>query len=113
MKKINSILFIAMLFLTLNSFAAPKADSFKKNDPFSKEISRILSGSSLVAEKDFTLTIFFSVTQDKRLQVRSISSPYPQLNEYFINKLQGKVLYESNLVSNKIYELPVRVKAVR
>lgn len=113
MKKITSLLLTGMLVLSLKSFAAPNADVFPAKNPLHEEISKILSNSSLVVEKDFTLKVFFTVSQDKTIEIRSISPPRPEVNEYFVIKLQGRQLQGSKWIPNKVYELPVRVMAIK
>lgn len=84
-----------------------------KADPFSDEITRMLSGTSLIVEEDFKLKILFTLSRNKVIEIISISSPNRQVNEFLHLRLNEKQLKGGKWIPNKIYELPVRIKAVR
>lgn len=114
MKTTRFSMFIGMLFISLNFYAGSTNDPFlDKSDPFSDEIAEMLSRSSLFVEEDIHVKVFFTVNEDKVIEIKSISSSNTAVNEYLQVGLNGQQLKGKNWIPNKIYELPVRVRAVR
>lgn len=114
MKTSKFFLFIGIMFISVNFYAGTTNGwEVGKKDPFSAEISQMLSRSSLEVEKDFTVKVIFTTSKDKVIQIQSITSSNLQVNEFLQERLNGKQLQGINWIPNKIYELPVKVKAVR
>ncbi|MFD0976147.1 hypothetical protein [Salinimicrobium gaetbulicola] len=82
-----------------------------KRTSVSYEIEKLLRNSSLVIEEDFTVTVIFMVTQDKKIDVRSISSPNEEVNKFLEMRLQDHKLKGKGWLAEKLYELPIQVKA--
>ena len=112
MKNMKSILPILMFSIYFTALSANPLSAAEK-DPFSEEISRMLFRSSLIVEKDLTVKVFFVLNEEKEIQIKSISSSNEAVIEFLRVRLNGQQLKGSNWHSNKIYELPVRVKAIR
>ncbi len=113
MKTIKSFLFTLIMFISFPSTAATSLSMTAEKDPFSEEISRMLSRSSLIIEKDFTIKVLFILNDDMEIEIRSISSSNERANKFLRARLSGQQLKGANWDSNKVYELPVRVKAIR
>lgn len=105
------MLIILILSLCATSVAYPAADVEK--DPLSEEISRMLSNSGLTIEEDFMVKVVFTVTQEMTISIKSISSHNETVNGFLYERLQGQELQGSNWFSGRIYQLPVKVRAVR
>ncbi len=108
------LLFVAFA-LTLSSavFANPTSDFEDKGGSISAEIEKMLKDSNLVIEEEFTVTVFFIVTEERKIEIRSIASPNEEVNEFLKKRLQNQKVHGKNWFTNKIYELPVKVEARR
>lgn len=112
MKTMKSFL-ILLTLLSSATFYGSAISIPVKEDPLSEEIHRMLSGSSLIIEEDLTVRVIFSVTEDNKIEIRSISTAHAGLKSFLEARLNGQQLEGNNWYPNGIYELPVRVKAVR
>lgn len=114
MKTIQSFLLLLVVTMSLNVYSASKAETLEaKNDPFSEEIAKMLLRSNLIIEKDFTVKVFFTVDEDKVITIESISSTSAVVSDYLRARLEGQQLKGNRWLTDKVYELPVRIKAVR
>lgn len=113
MKTIKLHLFSLMMLVSLSSFSATHLTALNVSDPFSEEISKMLSRSSLIVEKDFTIKVFFTLTEDKMILIKSISSSNEMANKFLRARLSGQQLKGDMWQVHKVYELPVWVKAIR
>lgn len=91
---------------TSNSYA----ENNKKNS-ISYEIEKYLRNSNLVIDEDFTVTVIFGVTENNRIDIKSITSPNEEVNRFLELRLQDHKLKGEGWFAHKLYELPVRVKA--
>lgn len=112
MKTTKKILFSLMLLISLSS-AAANFNEPAKFDPFSEEISKMLSRSSLVISEDLTIKVLFTLTENKVIQINSISSSNKTVNKFLRASLSIERLKGENWEVGKVYILPVRVKAIR
>lgn len=87
----------------------PKVDA----KSVSSEIEQMLVKSNLIVEDDFTLRMVFSLSDEKEIQVHSIDSDNEEVNEFLMKRLQNRRVFGRSWVEGKIYELPVKVEAVR
>lgn len=112
MKTIKSFLLLLIFLISTNFYASTTFESKIKGDPFSEEINRMLSRSTLIIEDDVFVKVIFVVTEEKKIEIRSISSTHAGVKSFLEARLHGQQL-QGNWFPNKIYELPVRVKALR
>ena len=108
------LLFVAFA-LTLSSagFANPTSDFENKTGSISAEIEKMLKDSELVIEEEFIVTVYFKVTDERKIDVRSITSPNEEVNEFLKKRLQNQKVYGKSWFTDKVYELPVKVEARR
>ncbi|GAB2774451.1 hypothetical protein [Salinimicrobium soli] len=104
--------------LMLIAFAMTMVSAYANNDygkkqPVSAEIQKMLTDSDLSFDENFTVTIYFKVSDDHRIEVQAVQSPNEEVNEFLQKRLQNQKLHGANWNSEKVYELPVRVQAVR
>lgn len=109
MKTIKSLLFVLMLTFSTSNFAATAVNK----DPLSRELASLLSNSGLIINKEFTVKVFFTVNDQKKIEIRSIDSPNEAVNQFLHNRLQGQQLKGNSWFTEKLYELPVKVRAQR
>jgi hypothetical protein len=112
MKTMKNFLFISFLLMSLNSNSG-NLDLPLREDPFSEEISKMLLRSSLIVEEDLTVKVVFTLSEDKLIQIESISSSNETVNAFLRTRLSGQKLQGADWKVHQIYELPVRVKAIR
>ena len=79
----------------------------------SYEIEKLLRNSSLVVEQDFTVTILFRVTGERKIEIQRITSPNDEVNRFLKKRLQGYELKGRGWFTDKLYELPVLILAKR
>lgn len=109
------LVFVALaICVTTSSYATPVLATGDGVEPtVSLEIEKMLTNSELIVEDEFQVTIVFMVTVEKRIEIRSISSPNDEVNRFLQKRLQNKKLHGNGWFTEKIYELPVKVKAMR
>lgn len=109
-------MFVALvLSMSTSMFANSKynvnhPENFKRTS-VSYEIEKLLRNSSLVIEEDFTVTVVFMVTENKTIDIRSITSPNEEVNKFLEIRLQDHKLKGKGWFAEKLYELPIKVKA--
>ena len=106
------LLFVAIVMsitTTMTANTEPKTNA----KSVSSEIEKMLSNSGLIIEDDFTLRIVFSLSEDRKINVRSIDSDNEEVNQFLMKRLQNQQVFGRSWVEGKIYELPVKVEAVR
>jgi hypothetical protein len=108
MKNLKLLCVASLLVLSNSVFAA---NSSKGKTPLTTEISRMLEDSKLIIDEEFTVTVFFTVTEDRRIELRTIQSPNEEVNEFLKKRLENRKLYGDSWFTEKIYELPVKVQA--
>ena len=113
MKTIKFFVFTLVMLISFTSSAAIFNPAPAEKDPFSNEISKMLSRSSLVIEKDLVVKVLFILNEDKEIQIRSISSSNEKINNFLKERLSGQQLKGSSWHTYKVYELPVRLKAIQ
>lgn len=114
MKTIKKMLFILLISLSATSHALSAATDLRvKKDPLSKEISQMLSNSGLIIEEEFMVKVLFTVSEEKTISIRSISSDHQNVNQFLYDRLQGQQLKGNNWFAGKIYQLPVKVKSIK
>lgn len=79
----------------------------------SYEIQRMLKDSDLIIEENFTVTVFFKVTDEKRIAIQKISSPNEGVNNFLMKRLNDQKLHGKSWYTDKVYELPVKVERGR
>ena len=106
-------LLLVAFAITLSSTAFANTFGGSKTPGVSGEIQKMISQSNLVVEENFTVTVFFKVTSDKRIQIRSISSPNAEVNAFLKERLENQKLNGASWTADKLYELPVKVESRR
>lgn len=110
-------LFLAAFALTISTVAFGNASSefnFEENRRnISHQIEQMLSDSGLVIEEDFTVTVIFKMTGERKIEIRAIDSPNEEVSDFLRKRLENQKLHGNSWDINKIYELPVKVKANR
>ena len=104
-----------LVAIAITMSSAIYANSFDggKTSNVSIEIERMLSKSNLIIEDDFTVTVVFKVNADMKIEIRSITSPNQEVNEFLRKRLQDQTLKGTGWSAEKIYELPVKIEAKR
>ncbi|MGB7842724.1 MAG: hypothetical protein WBL21_08040 [Salinimicrobium sp.] len=113
MKAFKMLLVVFAIMLSTANYANPSYDDVGRKTSISQEIEQMLSDSDLVIEDDFTATVFFEVTKDKRIWIRGIESSNKEVNKFLKERLQNRKLFGDSWYPGKIYELPVRVHGTR
>lgn len=114
MKRFRLFLAAFALMLSTATFANSNSEfDFERKESISHQIEQMLSGSELVIEEDFTVTVIFKITEDQKIQIRRIDSPNEEVKDFLRKRLENRKLHGSSWDTEKIYELPVRVQSNR
>ena len=108
------LLFAAVaVTLTTSVLANNNPGPVAGNKCVSYEIEKMLAKSNLIVEGDLTLRVLFTISEDKEIMVKKIKCDNEEINEFIMEKLQNRKVFGKNWVEGKLYELPIRVQAIR
>lgn len=113
MKRLKFLLVAFAITLSTASFANTVKEEGPSREPVSAEIQKMLSDSNLIIENEFVVTVIFKVTEDRKINVQSVKSENEEVNEFLRKRLQNQKLHGDNWFTEKIYELPVKVQAIK
>ena len=107
--------FLLALCVTFSSsiYAANSTEGEPKRSAISYEIEKMLKNSDLVIEEEFKVTVVFRLNSEKVIEIRSITSPNAEVNEFLKERLEGQVLHGKQWSAEMLYKLPISVQAVR
>ena len=101
-------LFLVLGVFTVSSVAfANTAPKFKNLKAISVQVENLLHGTDLAIEKGTTATIFFSITEDKKIQLMTVVSNEEAATELIQKELAKLQLEGDSWREGKIYELSV------
>lgn len=112
MRHLKFMLVAFGIFLSTASFANSLNEGRTIKEPV-EEIQKMLVNSDLIIEEEFTVTVIFKVTGDRRINIQKVYSEHEEVNAYLKKRLQNQKLKGSNWFTEKIYELPVKVQAFK
>ena len=113
MRHLNLMLVVFAITLGTSAFANPINEDKVKREPVSVEIQKMLEDSNLIVEEEFLVTVIFKVTQDRRIEIQTVRSENEEVNDFLKSRLQHQKLHGENWFTQKIYELPVKVQAMK
>lgn len=105
----NSKLLLVMFAMILSlSVSAKEIDRLVNPDSVSVEIERMLGEMELANEcEPLEVTVFFSVSEDQKIQSLSVASSNEEVNDKIQKQLSNKQLPAEFWMKGKIYELTV------
>jgi hypothetical protein len=107
------LMLIAFAMTMVSTYANTSSITDGKKQPVSVEIQKMLSDSGLSFEEEFTVTVYFKVSEDQKIEIKGVQSSNERVNEFLKKRLQNQKLHGDNWMTDKTYELPVRVQPVR
>lgn len=114
MRHFKFLLAAFALMLTTSTFANfDSSYEEARKGSISYEIQKMLKDSNLVIEDNFTVTVTFTVNEEKKITIQRIDSPDEVVNEFLMTRLANQKLHASFWDTGKIYELPVKVLSKR
>lgn len=102
MKSIKMLLVVVAMIIT----SATKAENVAGPDSVSVEIEKMLKDFKSVDGKTFEVTLFFSVSEDQKIQNLSVASANKEVCKFLEERLANKQL-SAEWMKGKIYELTV------
>ncbi len=102
MKSIKMLLVVVAMILT----SATQAGTVSNPDSVSLEIQKMLQDFKSADGKTLEVTVFFSVSEDQKIQSLSVASDNKEVCKFLEDKLVNKSL-PANWMKGKIYELTV------
>ena len=106
MKNLRSLLVAFAIIMSTALYANPDT-KLKDENAVSAEIENLLDSSCYSAEKNITITVFFSLSDDGKIQSISVASPNEEVNQYLQKRLGDQELEGDFWKRGKIYELSV------
>lgn len=113
MKTFKVLLVGLAITLSTASFGNPVKEDKVRREPISAEIEKMLSDSDLIIEEEFVVTVIFKVTAERKIDVQVVRSANEEVNQFLKKRLQNQKLHGEKWFTDKIYELPVKVQAMR
>lgn len=107
MKTFKMLLFGCAISLSTLMNANPCSEGFGDMNSISEEIEMILQESHFILDKEMEVTIFFSISEDKKIQYISVASGNEDLNYFIQKELENRHLYGTDWREGMIYELSV------
>lgn len=99
---------LVALAITLSStIYANNSKKFANATSVSSEIERTLEEFNCDLQEDLSVTVFFSVSEDGKIQSLSVASENEKMNELLQDKLEGQEVPGAFWRKGKIYELTV------
>lgn len=98
---------LVALAITLSSTIYANSKKFVNTSSVSTEIERTLDEINCDVQGDFSVTVFFSVSEEGRIQSLSVASANDEVNELLQDKLAGQEVPGEFWRKGKIYELTV------
>ncbi len=108
MKKLKTLLVI--ITVTMSTVAFANSEKFTDPDSVTIEIEKLVCQNENVSGKSYSVTIFFSISDDNRIQSLSVASPNEEVNQLLSKKLAGQELLGDQWMKGKIYELSVEIR---
>lgn len=109
------LLLVAVLMTTSTMALAnnPTINPEKSARSVSYEIERMLDKSGLVIDDDFTVRVFFKLSENNEILIRSIKSENEEVAQFIMERLDQRKVSGKNWDQDKLYELPVKVQSKR
>ncbi len=73
----------------------------------SSEVKKLLAESEQRTDNDFAVTIFFSISEDQKIQNIKVASPNREINQFLEKKLANQELSGEFWRKGMIYELTI------
>lgn len=106
-------LFLAVAMSITTSVMSSTEPNFKRDKSVASEIEEMLDKSNLVVEEELSVRVVFSLSNERKIIVHSIKSENGDVNDFLMERLQGKQVLGRNWKTGKYYALPVKVEAVK
>lgn len=108
MKNLKLLLVVFAMIIS-SSVSAKEIKNLANTDSVSVEIERMLKDINLSDSCDpLEVTLFFSVSEDQKIQSLSVASPNEEVNAYIKKQLINAQLPAEYWMKGKIYELTVK-----
>lgn len=97
---------VAMIFSS--TISAKEIKNLANPDSVSVEVEKMLANLNVVSEcEPIEVTLFFSVSEDQKIQSLSVASSNEEVKKYIQKELAGNQLPAGYWMKGKIYELTV------
>lgn len=105
MKNLKMLLVAFAITMSANLYAG--SARLINPDSVSVEIARLLDESVCTSQEEIKVTVFFSVSEDQKIQSLSVASPNAEISAYVQKKLENQFVPGDYWLKGKIYELTV------
>lgn len=105
MKNLKMLLVAFAITMSANLFAG--SARFVNVDSVSVEIAKLMDESALDVKEEIKVTVFFSISEEQRIQNLAVASPNAEVSAYVQKKLENKFVPGEYWMKGKIYEITV------
>lgn len=105
-------LLVAFAIAMSSALYANPNDKFVNELAVSQEIEKLLLESKIPCGHDLEITVFFSISNDRKIQGLAVASASSEVNELLEKKLKSQELIGEFWQEGKIYEVSVGRKAL-
>lgn len=113
MKNYKLITSLFLLFLFYSSVSFPNV-LYEMTTPPKKsplwEIKAILEDPLISIEEDTEVMLVFSLSEGRKLKIKSIETPNEDIEKIFQTKLEDKIIQEKRIIEGTIYEVTISLK---
>lgn len=107
------VLFFAVVMCITTSVLATTVPDFRIEKSVTSEIEEMLNEANFTIEEELSVRVVFSLSDERKIIVHSIKSENTEVNDFLMERLQGKQVLGGNWKTGKYYALPVKVEAVK
>jgi len=101
------LLLVGVSFIMSSAVYANTAHKLTNPNSITSEIENLIQESCLQVDAHYTVTVFFSVSDDQKIQSLSVASSNEEINHFLQKKLENKELPGEFWRTGKIYEISV------
>lgn len=102
------LLSLVIAMIISSTVSAREIKNLSNPDSVSVEIEKMLEHVKFVNDcEPLEVTVFFSVSEDQKIQSLSVASPNEEVNDYIQKQLADKQLPTEYWMKGRIYELTV------
>ncbi len=98
---------VAIALMMTSMFYAETSEKLNDLNSLSAEIEQLLKSYEFNMESGTTVTVFFSISEDKTIQCVNVASSNPEIDLMLQKKLEGRLLDGQKWTKGKIYELSI------
>lgn len=106
----NLKLLFVIFAVSLSAAAFANSGTFTDPNAVTQKIEKLVKENNAEAGRELNVTIFFSISEEDRIQSLSVASPDEEINQMLLKELNGQELKGDQWLKGKIYEITVNIR---